>query len=478
MYYGNFYNASSNKEDTVRDSLVATYYNPGGLTFDITKRCDFFWLLNSTIPYKQCLIYFQRMDSPATDEMVNVLKRHGVKFIAISKKATATKAMPVHNPSFELTKMMNHLMIGTMLCMLKAVLLFNFKSLKCLAGALYFNREYAIAYEFFHSMRIKINVDNGDFTALHIPRGLALETLGGVSVSFQRPNIPIPHLRLSSFADVYFLFGSHYLPLIKKMGNKNHTVVLSGYITDYAIKTVKEKSKLLRKKLTNKGAEFIICYFDEGSSDRRMSIIPNKRSSDIYQRLFELVMTDEKIGLICSPKRPRTIRKRMPELIDIMSKAESTGRCMILHGNYLTDNYPTEAAQASDIVITLLLGGTTFLESVLSGVRTVCLDLEKLYSFDEYIWGKETVVFDNLNNLMAAIKKYRNHPALFEEFGNSRIIQTIARKDPFKDGRAAERIGNYIKWLIESFDNKKTREAALAFARKNYTRAWGAENIY
>jgi len=478
MYYGNFYNASSNKEDTVRDSLVATYYNPGGLTFDITKRCDFFWLLNSTIPYERCLIYFERTDTPATNEMVNVLRSHGVNFIALSKKATTTKAMPVYKPSSELTKMMINLMLKTLLCVFKDVLRFKFKSLKCISGALYFNRKFALAYDFFYSMSIKVNVDSGDFSVKHIPSCLALEALGGVSVSFQRSNIPFPQMSLSSFADVYFLFGNHYLPLIKKMGNKNHTVVICGYVTDYAIEAVKEKSKLLRKELMVKGAEFIICYFDEGSSDDRISIIPNRRSCDIYKSLLELVMTDKTIGLICSPKRPRTLRSRMPELNKIIEEAESTGRCIILDGSYFADNYPTEAAQASDVVITLLLGGTTFLESVLSGVRTVLLDLEGLYSYDEYIWGKETVVFDNLNNLLAAIKKYRRCPLAFEEFGDSRIIQTIKSKDSFRDGRASERIGIYIKWLIEKFNEDTTRDEVLAYARQNYVKAWGPENIY
>lgn len=478
MHYSTSYNDSRNTQDTVRNPMVATYYNPGGFTFDITKRCDFFWLLNSNIPYQQCLIYFERKDVPATDEMVNVLNSQGVKHIALSKGATATKAMPVYKPSIELTKMMVRLMLRTFFFLIKDFFVFNFKSLKCLPGILYFNRKYSNAYDFYHTMGIKVDVDSGDFTPHHIPIFLALKALGGVSVSFQRSNHPIPQIPYSTFADVHFLFGAHYLPLIKKMGSKNHTVVISGYVTDYSIKTVKEKSKLLRNRIMSNGAEFVICYFDENSSDNRNSPIPNKRSADIYRRLFDLVIADNRIGLICSPKRPRTIPQRLSSLDNILEKAKATGRCLIMGGDYMTGNYPTEAAQASDIVITLLIGGTTYLESVLSGLRTVILDLEGLYSYEEYKWGKETVIFDNHNNLMEAIEKYRNDPASFSEFGDSRIIKTIKNKDPFKDGMAAHRVGTYIQWLIESFDNKKTREEALECARQNYMKEWGTENIY
>jgi len=478
LNYRTFLRNSDPDQYSDRKPVLAMYYSLTGLTFDVSKRCDFFWLLESGIPYEQCLVYFDREDKPVTDEMESALRKSGIKYIAFSEAATTTKAVPIYRPSFILIKTMVSQMLRTLSYILKDLVLLRFHSVRCIEAAIYFSRKYSEARDFYQSFDIKVDVDSTDFGVHHIAMCLALEALGGVSVSFQRSNKPIPQVPYSSFADAYFLFGPHYLPIIQNDLSVNDTVLCCGFITDYSFKEVAGNSKALRERITSRGVEFVICYFDENSSDDRMAILPNHRSAEIYEKLLELVINDETLGMICSPKRPRTLRKRLPRINRVIEEAEATGRCLFLDGDVMVNNYPTEAAQASDLVITLLLGGTTYLESVLSGARTVCLDLEALYSYDEYKWGKETVIFDNLNNLMAAIKKFRNCPASFGRFGNSPIIQTIGRKDPFRDGRAAERIGNYIKWLIDSFGNKKTREEALEYAGQAYMNEWGAENTY
>jgi len=454
------------------------YYSLTGLTFDKGKRCDLFWLLDSEIPYEQCLIYFDREDAPITDATESVLRKGGLKYVALSKAATATKAVPIYRPSFVFVKTMACRMARTLSCVLKDLVLLKFQSLRCLDAAIYFNRKYAEAYDFYQSFGIKVNVDSTDFGVHHIPRGLALASLGGVSVSYQRTNLRIPQISLSTFADAYFLFGPYYLPIIQNNLSINDTVLYCGFITDYSFKEVAESSKSLRERLVSKGVEFVICYFDENSSDDRMSMIPHHRSAEIYEKLLELVIGDETLGLICSPKRPRTLRKRLSSIHTIIEEAEATGRCLILDGDYMADNYPTEAAQASDLAITLLLGGTTYLECVLSGVRTACLDLEGMYSFDEYTSGKNRVVFDDLKGLIRAIEGCCTHVAASKEIGNKSVNQIIGLKDPFRDGKAANRMGHFMSWLMESFRKGGSREEALAYARRNYVEAWGQESLH
>ena len=49
--------------------------------------------------------------------------------------------------------------------------------------------------------------------------------------------------------------------------------------------------------------------------------------------------------------------------------------------------------------------------------------------------------------------------------------------DPFRDGRAAERMGTFLKWMIEGFSANQTREAVLAQAAERYRRTWGEDKI-
>jgi len=458
--------------------LLAAQYQPGGLTFGLTRRCGFFWLLKSKIPHDQVLFYFVRTDFPATDVIDSLFRKNRVKSIAMSKVATRTSKIPVYRASMILSKMLFSLTGHLILQIFKELLHFRLESLRYLSAALHFVREYSKAYDFFKCMGIKVNVDGGDVNIGCIPRWLALEAAGGVSVTYQRGPIPIQAVSLATTADVYFLFGPYFFPLIQRCESDNHTMVTCGYITDYSFTTVKERSKAVRKRLKAKGGKFILCYFDQNSSDDRSGAIPLRKSDYVYERLLRWVIADETIGLICSPKRPATLISRLSKSVVLLEKAMATGRCILLDGECYTSNHPSEAAQAADIVITLLIGGTAALESALTGQRVVCLDLEGLYSYPEYRLGRNTIVFDSLDNMIDAIDKYRGNPGSFDELGHIDMMHMIKQKDPFRDGKAAERIGQYLYWLLDAFNEGETREGAMKYANQNYAEMWGSENVH
>lgn len=469
----NYFNEHRDGELRKEGAIIATYYSLAGVTFDRSRRCDFFWLLNSSIPHDKVLVYFERKDAPVDQRMLDTLSENGVRCMAMSPGASAADKTPVYKPTAGLLKMLSGLTFGV----LKELFSFRFGNAVYLPGLLHFVREYAKAYDFYRTEGIKIVVDSTDFGIQHIPRHLALEALGGVSVSYQRVNMPIPQMFVGSTADIFFTFGPHYYSTILKNESRNKVVVTSGFITDYAFSEVKGQSAELREQLTDQGAEFVIAYFDENSSDDRLSVIPNKKSEDIYRQLFEWVLTDNAIGLICSPKRPSTLHKRLAGITGIMDKALATGRCTVMEGKYLADNYPVEVAQASDIVISLLIGGTVSLESALSDKRVVYLDMEGLYSFNEYTWGKGTVLFEDFQSLKEAVNRYRISPDKYDDIGNMSINPVLDQKDPFRDGRAAERIGQYIHWLLEAFEEGKTREEAIQYAGGQYAEMWGSEHV-
>ena len=233
---------------------------------------------------------------------------------------------------------------------------------------------------------------------------------------------------------------------------------------------------MIRKQLLDKGVKFILCYFDENSMDDRMAGITHERSARIYKYLIEKMLDDETLGLIFKPVFPKTLYQRVSSINNLFEKAKASGRCIFMdRGSYVTEQYPTEAAQAADLCVGLLLSGTVALEAYLSGTPTVFLDLEKLYSNPVYQWGKGKVVFDSLDDLFSAINKYRENPESIPDFG---YLSLWAKdKDPFKDGNASLRIGQYINWLLEMFNEGKTREDAIGYANQKYADAWGEENV-
>jgi len=206
-----------------------------------------------------------------------------------------------------------------------------------------------------------------------------------------------------------------------------------------------------------------------------MSIIPNSRSQEVYRYLFNWVLRDKSIGLICSPKRPQTLSSRLGQVNDLMQQVKDTGRCIFTDGEYAAANYPTEVGQAADVVVSLLIGGTTSLENFLSGKRVVYLDLEGLYGYPEYINGKNKIVFSDLDSLTQGVERYRSNPNGFDEFGSIKLSPGIGKKDPFCDGNSAQRMGEYINSLIKEFGDGKTRKEAMAYADGKYADDWGKE---
>ena len=49
--------------------------------------------------------------------------------------------------------------------------------------------------------------------------------------------------------------------------------------------------------------------------------------------------------------------------------------------------------------------------------------------------------------------------------------------DPFRDGRAGERVGTYIRWLVEAFDEGLDRDTVIQKANEKYAAIWGDDKV-
>lgn len=470
-----------NKSDAKKNASVPKIgiaYRYYGITFDLVRRCDFPWLLMSDIPLRQALIYFDIKNS-ATQDLINILKtKSEINYMAANRESAAFKNIPIYRPTSKAAKEILRILKRIFPYMLREILALRFSLLFYIDKMSSFINQYSKSYDFYHTHNIKIYIDPRSSNPYLIAEQIALREAGGISINYQLSSWPWSNVSFGSCADVVFLFGPYYYPLFIRSGSDNDAVVFCGFLTDYSSETVKQNSNKIRNKLMNNGAKFIMSYFDENTSDDRMSIVTNKQGEYIYEKLLNWVISDGKIGLICNPKKPESLASRISGIAQLIERAKATGRCLFMEGKARTDNWPTEAAQASDIAIGCLLGGTTVLESLLSGVRSVYLDLEGLYFLPEYQCGRNKIVFDDLDNLISAINKYRYDKKDFDEFGSISLIQDlISRRDIFRDGKAARRMGQYIKWLLDSFNEGKSREEAMNLANQKYSSLWTEKSL-
>ena len=460
----------------VRQPCIATWYAGQAITLDLDKRSAVFWFLKTDLLRDKAILYFSRTDVPVSDTETEMLGQAGIECVALNTGARQSEATPMWFPG-KRYRHMNYLLTKKLIAALvRTAVHGRFPPLFLISEMVSFLRQYAYWLDFFESHNVKINFGNDDFLKTNIPKNLALRRSGGVSIAYQHANLWISSADLSYSADIVFAFGPAYDHFWKETRSKVAQLIYNGYPTDYSFARTRQHGLSLRKKLEEQGAKFVICFLDENSDDDRLAMVSNDESAGIYKFFIEKVLADPTLGLVCKPGYPRTLRDRLSSISGLLDKAVATKRCVFLDtGTLLTEEYPSEAAQAADICVALLVGGAAGMESSLAGTPTVFLDNRKLYSHQLYRTGKGSVVFDNTEDLYRGIETFRKAPDAVPGFGD--LHSWLHGRVAFRDGNAAERMNTYLAWLLEELETGTPREEAIGIANKRFSSQWGTGNI-
>ena len=153
----------------------------------------------------------------------------------------------------------------------------------------------------------------------------------------------------------------------------------------------------------------ILSYFDENSLPDDRWHTGHEFMRENYYFLLEKVLREPWLGLVIKPKTPKSLRQRLGPVVVMLDQALATGRCHVFFTGPLQSSHPpAEAAMASDFAIHgNLSAATAGFESALSGVPTLLLDREGWKASPLYDLGIGKVVFENWEDLWAAILEYR-----------------------------------------------------------------------
>ncbi len=456
---------------------IASWYTARTVTFDRARRSDLFWALDTPVPLVNLIVYFDRPSLPVTASDADALAAHGVEPLALTAQASATRGVRVHAPGVALQgakrsaagRIARAWMIAAVRGRAPGVLL--------LANAWYFVTHLAWWSDFFRQHGVRISVSPYDFTRPYAAKNLALERLGGVSVSYQWSNIDVGSVEMAGISDAMMTFGPHYDGVLREAGTETGRFVYCGYPTDHAFVAVREAAQEIRSRLEAAGARFVVALFDENSSDSRMTVIPDRRARELYRGFLESALADPSLGLILKPGYPLTLRERLGDEVGaLLDAALATGRTELMdEGSWVTERYPAEAAAAADVSAGLLMSGTACLEAWLAGCRAAFIDLECLYDREVYGWGRGTVVFDSCEAFFESLSAYRADPSGNAGFGDlGRWADSLVS---FTDGRAAARIGAYVTRVHASLSSGRTREEALEDADAAHVAEWGEGSV-
>ena len=141
---------------------------------------------------------------------------------------------------------------------------------------------------------------------------------------------------------------------------------------------------------------------------------------------------------------------------------------------------PVDAALLSNFSIGVT-GISAIALAALKGARVLYLDYEYLdkgplkdYTLLHSL-GEKRCVFYNPESLKDSVLEYINSPEANPNLGDASSI--LDQIDPFRDGIASQRIGEYVSWYLEELDDGFNASDAVRSATDRYANKWGADKV-
>jgi hypothetical protein len=428
---------------------------------------DIFFSLQSKFPTEQILF---QLNSPVSKDFLNNHHHTKLGFISSPYMGRNPSTLPAFSNKFRLKKAYP----------LSRKNIVSFSEEKILRG-LIANYNYSLNYwnQIISLSKIKIYLTWNRYTNDHLPIYESIRNQGGVLAMWQSSYETHPSPWLTVVTDVFFGTSTWTTKNECVQDSKIPYYVATGYLNDHCAPLLVSKANDTRKYLKKNGATKIIACFDENSCDDSRWSFGHEGQRENYTYLLNFLFENPEIGVIFKPKTPKTLRNRLGgDVCRLLDDALNTGRCYIFDdsGTVQSNVPPVLAGLASDIAIhSHLHAGTCAVECALAGIPTLLVDREQCRDSQFYQLGEGNVVFQDWPMLLDALMMHWKEPGSIPHFGDwSPLLDQL---DPFRDGRAAERMGTYLHWMIQGLEQGVSRDTVLADAAECYGKKWGYDKI-
>ena len=424
---------------------------------------DFFWWRKSGIAAKRLLYMFERSDTLPTKEWLSRLKELGIASAALNSKFKGDAP--------------EHLVIRPRLSFKESFRNFLFHSKLALRGSLgnkYFQSIAALtSWQFYKSTILKDIYKNTKLRGIFHFDEAGLET---VNLATRRSNVARIGFHWSCLVapcnstlrshEVLFIWGSHDLKITLDSGSTSKNILLSGCpMSESSYKKEYQKGQEAVKAMKNKGVRYTLALFDNSVP------VPN-----FYQFFLQWLIADPALGILIKSKGNSWKWFHDDGVNNLAQQALNTGRLFIMD----PAASPVDAALLSNFSIGVT-GISAIALAALKGARVLYLDYEYLdkgplkdYTLLHSL-GEKRCVFYNPESLKDSVLEYINSPEANPNLGDASSI--LDQIDPFRDGIASQRIGEYVSWYLEELDDGFNASDAVRSATDRYANKWGADKV-
>jgi len=454
---------ASHRVESLANPTIAVHYVEG---IDVSRRSDIFWYPESRIDPKRILVYFDRL-SPVNErfrkDLVRQIESMGFRWVSFGNASLSLDDKRICNANEERQSLLTQWRqaLNGIESVTPTQRWFNNVAATLLSEVGYW-------YSVCKTLNIKIHLEMDEGGLVPVAQAVALDMVGGIHIGRQRSDSWGWGFLGHHPDHVYFAWNGRCAAHARENRNRIDSIIICGFPYDSAWRFNPARQDV-REHLAAKGVSFVVALFDNGfwwgGTFSRAMI------GTFYRVFLEWALEDPEIGVVNKSKKP-TILEQLPELRNLMKKTETTGRWLNLTNVF--GRSPSDASRAADISVGVGISSAVT-EAVAAGGRGIHLDLTYQRSFPFYEWGYEKVVFDDVKRMMAALRRYKSDRT--SEPGLGDFSHKMDQIDPFHDGQAGERVGTYIRWLLEAFDRGYGRDAAIREANTRYAERWGADKV-
>jgi hypothetical protein len=276
------------------------------------------------------------------------------------------------------------------------------------------------------------------------PIQLVADDLNIKTIAFQYSNLGIRSPLMMTTSDYYVIFSEMYKSLFQSEGIGPKEWELGGYIYDGVADVVRSRAQAHRNALRDKGAEFIVCYFDESVQHNQWGLVNKDDHLAELHALAKAALEDTSFGVVIKSQFMKNTPSQLYPNDDLIQSAKATGRYLeLMEGKHRNDIYPVEAALVADMCISHKFGATAALESAVAGVRTVLLDSYGSKTCWDALYAQVDIEYETIGPLMEAITRYRSGSDADQSLGDWSPI--LHHFDPYLDGQATNRLREVVR---------------------------------
>ncbi len=461
------YRLGAGNKRSVKDrcnGVVACHYGEG---IDTSRRSDINWYDGSGLSPERMLIYFDIPDpktgKPVAEDVIAKIDKMGFNWVVLKHGVVQRKKYPFWAPP----ETPDGLFVKNNGNLTRIEQWVRETGNNLLEEVHYWR-------SFHDDFNVKVDYIPEEGREHNIAQSIAFdisENNFGALVGKQRSELFVPY-KFDALGfhpkHIFFTWSRRIEKYIEPNHEKIESLVVSGFPNRTTRRKISDKGSF-SDKLRSRGSRFVVAFFDNYYGFDTPYI---KRDVELaYTLLLNWAIEDPEVGLVIKSKKQEVIRG-IPGIHSLLNEAVSCGRCIRVEDEW--GKLPSDASIGADMAIGFGIS-SALTEAVLRGCRGVHYDVTCLKTHEYYEWGYERIIFDDLNRLLSALKKYKEGSAVISGFGD--WTDYADRLDPFCDDLGCDRMGAYIKLLLDAFDKGMVRKEAIRWVNKQYSNKWGDDKI-